>query len=102
MRATGSLAALVLSSALVLAVPAAALASGGGGGGGGGGNPPPGSPAVTLSPGSLTFPAELTGVTSPPQTVTVSNTAARRCSLTACRSGERRWITTYPAINVLA
>jgi Putative Ig domain len=76
MRATRSLAALVVSSAFVLAVPVAAQASGGGGGGGGGGNPPPGSPAVTLSPASLAFPAELTGVTSPPQTVTVSDTGS--------------------------
>jgi hypothetical protein len=31
---------------------------------------------VTLSPASLAFPAELTGVTSPPQTVTVSDTGS--------------------------
>jgi hypothetical protein len=65
------LALLIAIPALLLAVPVAAQASGGGGGG----NPPPaGNPAVTLSPASLTFPTELTGVTSPPQTTTVSNT----------------------------
>lgn len=60
---------LIAAPVLLLAAPAAAQASGGGG------NPPPaGTPAVTLSPASLTFPAELTGITSPPQTTTVSNT----------------------------
>jgi hypothetical protein len=44
------------------------------GGGGGGSTPPPSAPIVSLSPASLSFGQETMGITSAPQTVTVSNT----------------------------
>src|SRR6476620_2310144 len=71
-RLTGLSAALLGAAALL---PASAFASHGGGGGGGG-TPPPSTGVVTLSPASLTFPGEFTGVTSPPQTVTVTDTGS--------------------------
>jgi hypothetical protein len=69
-------------AATAMSVPSAALGAvrpmshGGGGGGGGGTPPPPSAPAVTITPGTLTFPAEPTGATSPPQTFTISNTGS--------------------------
>src|SRR3954453_16176384 len=72
-----------LAAASVVAgavVPGSAFASHGGGGEGGGGGggttPPPPAGAVTITPAALNFPGELTGVTSPPQTVTVTDTGA--------------------------
>jgi hypothetical protein len=72
-RIAGLGAAVLVATALL---PGSAFASQGGGGGGGGGTTPPPSGAVTISPASLTFPGEFTGVTSPPQTVTVTDTGS--------------------------
>ena len=75
-RLAGLVAGFLLATAMV---PGPAFASHGGGGGGGGTPPPPPPPsagAVTITPASLTFPGELTGVTSPPQTVTVTDTGS--------------------------
>jgi hypothetical protein len=59
----------VALTAFAMAPPALADHGGGGGGGGGGG-----TPAVALSPGSLTFPAQDVGTTSAPQSITVTST----------------------------
>jgi Putative Ig domain len=65
----------VLFAAAGWTVPAYASHGGGGGGGGGGGTTtPPPAGTLTISPASLIFPGEPTGVTSPPQTVTVTDT----------------------------
>jgi hypothetical protein len=69
----------VLLAAAGWTVPAYAShgGSGGGGGGGGGGTTtPPPAGTLAISPASLIFPGEPTGVTSPPQTVTVTDTGA--------------------------
>ena len=76
-RMAGIVAGLMLAA---FAVPDPAFASHGGGGGSGGGGgggtttpPPPPAGTLSISPASLTFPGEPTGVTSPPQTVTVTD-----------------------------
>src|SRR5919202_1339994 len=71
--------ALVALAALTaLAMPAGAAADHGSGGGGGAGPPPPpaAAPAVTFTPASLTFAAQLIGTTSAPQSITVANTGS--------------------------
>jgi hypothetical protein len=45
-----------------------------------------GSPAVTLSPNSLTFGTQLRGTTSPAQTITLTNTGTASLSITAIRA----------------
>jgi hypothetical protein len=45
-----------------------------------------GSPAVSLSPTSLTFSTQLKGTTSPPQTVTLTNTGTGTLALTAVKT----------------
>jgi hypothetical protein len=70
---------LVFSLLLLAFGSGQALAShgGGGGGGGGGGTPPPapsGTPAVTLSPSSVTYGPQDLGTTSAAQTIRVANT----------------------------
>ena len=46
-----------------------------------------GTPAVTLSPASLTFGTQLRNTTSPPQTVTLTNTGTASLSVTSIRTG---------------
>jgi hypothetical protein len=46
-----------------------------------------GTPAVTLSPASLTFGTQLRNTTSPPQTVTLTNTGTASLSITSIRTG---------------
>jgi len=66
-------ASLVLAVLTALVVPGSAV--GDHGSGGGGGTPPPtAAPAVSFSPTSLTFGAQAIGTTSPPQSITVTNT----------------------------
>ena len=62
-----------LASALLF-VGVWAACGGGAGGGGGGGTTTVGPPAVSLSSTALTFPQEGVAATSPPQSLTVSNT----------------------------
>ncbi len=62
------LSAALLLGALALSAPASAR--------GGGGTAPPPAGAVTITPASLSFPGEPTGVTSPPQTVTVTDSGS--------------------------
>ena len=45
-----------------------------------------GSPAVTLSPSSLTFGTQLRSTTSPPQTVTLTNTGSASLTITSIRA----------------
>jgi hypothetical protein len=72
------LTAAVLLAGLAVSTPASAHGGDGSGGGGGGGTtaPPPATGRVTITPSGLTFPGEPTGVTSPPQSVTVTNTGS--------------------------
>jgi hypothetical protein len=71
------IASVVLVALTALAVPAVAVGSHGGGGGGGTPPPPPpptGTPAVTFTPTSLTFPAQAIGTTSASQSIRIANT----------------------------
>lgn len=81
-RFLGIAGAAALAVSLAVAVPVAGASAASarplshGGGGGGGGNPAPpqtSGPSASVSPSSLTFPAEDTGVSSAPQTVTLTN-----------------------------
>jgi hypothetical protein len=65
---------LVLVALAALTVPGVAAGDHGSGGGGGTPPPPTGAPAVSFSPTSLTFGAQAIGTTSPPQSITVTNT----------------------------
>jgi Putative Ig domain len=70
---------LVFATLAALLAPAVAVGDHGGGGGGGAPPPPPppsGAPAVTFAPTSLTFGAQAIGTTSPPQSITVTNTGS--------------------------
>jgi Putative Ig domain/Abnormal spindle-like microcephaly-assoc'd, ASPM-SPD-2-Hydin len=86
LRLVGIATVTALAVSLTLAVPVAGASAasarplshgGSGGSGGGGGNPTPPPPAsgptASVSPSTLTFPAEDTGVSSAPQTVTLTN-----------------------------
>jgi subtilase family serine protease len=64
----------------------------GGGGGGGGGGSSPLAPVVSLSPTSLTFGPENTGLTSPPQTVTLSNTGNALLTISSMAFGGQGWL----------
>ena len=71
---------LVLLSATVLAVAGVWVACGGGGGGGGTSGPPPAA-AISLSASSLTFGTVALGSSSPPQTITLTNSGNATLSL---------------------
>ena len=64
-------------------------ACGGGGAGGGGGSS---GPAVNLSPTSLTFGPENTGLTSAPQTVALSNTGNASLSISSIATEGQGWL----------
>jgi Putative Ig domain len=85
MRASRSLAVLVLVPAISLIVPAAAQASAAGGRSEA--RLLTASPAASVSPAALTFPAELTGVSSPPQTVTVTDSGGAPLFINGLRTG---------------
>ena len=82
--------ACLLFAIALLVVGVWAACGGGGGGGGGGGSPP--APVVSLSPTSLTFGPENTGLTSAPQTVTLSNTGNSLLSISSIATGGQGWL----------
>jgi hypothetical protein len=80
--------ASLLFTAALLVVGVWAACGGGGGEGGGGSS----VPVVNLSPTSLTFGPENTGLTSAPQTVTLSNTGNALLSISSIVFGGQGWL----------